>query len=262
METMKKPSHSRRVHIVPVGFDIDRAYMPLIEMEADKVYLFAEKTERAEQLEYFINEIRNKIKEKSSKPIDIEQIGWDLNKIDLYPTLKEFRKIIDNESGNDIFINVSTGSKKHAIAGMIASMIFKDEVRSITPYYAVAERYTDSPTNKEQFSTGCKDIDILPNYRIEKPPDEIMDILEIIDKIQKREETITKKILIEELDKAKIKLTAIKNSKNDAGIYNALQRKYLKPLIDWGYIRLDPRSKRPVIEITEEGENALLFLRN
>ncbi|MBR6010827.1 MAG: hypothetical protein IK060_00560, partial [Methanomicrobium sp.] len=72
----------------------------------------------------------------------------------------------------------------------------------------------------------------------------------------------TKKILIEVLEKSNIQLTADRDSKNDAGKYNALQRKYLKPLKDWGYIKLDERSKRPRIEITQEGKNALMFLRD
>lgn len=266
---MKKPKYAKRVHIVPVGFDIDRAYMPLIEMEADKVYLFAEKTERSEIIRHFIAEIRKNLDEKSNS-IDVEECGWNLENIGLYTTLREYRKIIDKESGNNIFINVSTGSKIHAIAGMIASMIFRDEIRSITPYYVEPENYPESPTNKDQYSIGCKEIKTLPNYRIEKPPDEIIDVLAIIDKIEHNEsgenkgKPVTKKILIEKLEENGILLTTVseKDSKNDAGKYNALQRKYLKPLSDWGYIQMDTRSKRPRIEVTEEGRNALMFLRD
>ncbi len=270
MEHVKQPSYARRVHIAPVGFEIDRVTEPLKRMEADKVYLFAEKTENAEKLEHYISEIKKELSREGSKKIEIEQRGWNLSEIELYATLREYRKIIDEESGNDIFINVSTGSKIHAIAGMIASMIFKDGNKTIMPYYVIPESYADNPANNEQYTKGCKEIRTLPNYRIEKPPDEIMDVLAIIDKIEgnkdgeNKRKPVTKKILIEELEKEGIVLTTIsdKDSKSDAGKYNALQRKYIKPLTDWGYIKLDSRSKRSRIEVTEEGRNALMFLRD
>lgn len=257
MDPIKKPSYARRVHIAPVGFEIDRVVEPLIRMEADKVYLFAEKTENADQLQYFIGEIIKRL-EKGS--IEYDKRGWELPKIELYTTLREYRRIIDEEKGNDIFINVSTGSKIHAIAGMIASMIFKQDDLKIMPYYVVPEKYAESPSTYVQYTSGCKEIKTLPNYRIEKPPDEIMDVLEIIASIQESEKTVTKKILIEELEKKNIALAS--GTKNDAGTYNALQRKYLKPLTEWGYIELDAKSKRPRIEITAEGRNALMFLRD
>jgi len=259
MEAMKKPAYARRVHISPVGFEIDRVVEPLIRMEADKVYLFAEGNENADKLKHFIGEISKRLENES---IEIEQRGWELKHIELYATLREYRRIIDEEAGNDIFINVSTGSKIHAIAGMIASMIFKKDDLKIMPYYVVPEKYADSPSNNVQYTSGCKEIKTLPNYRIEKPSDDIMDVLMKISEIEKTGTPVTKKILIEVLEKANIQLTADKESRNDAGKYNALQRKYLKPLTDWGYIRLDERSKRPRIELTEEGRNALMFLRD
>lgn len=259
METVKQPSYARRVHIAPVGFEIDRVVEPLIRMEADKVYLFAEKTENAEKLQHFIDEIIKRLEKESIK---YEQRGWELPKIELYTTLREYRRIIDEEKDNNIFINVSTGSKIHAIAGMISSMIFKQDELEIMPYYVIPEKYAESPSANEQYTTGCKEIKTLPNYHIEKPPNEIMEVLAIIAKI--KEKVITKKILIEALEEDHIPLTATadKNSKNDAGKYNALRRKYLEPLEKWKYIKIDDKSKRPRIEITEEGRNALMFLRD
>ncbi len=264
METMKKPSYARRVHIAPVGFEIDRVVEPLKRMEADKVYLFAEKTDKAEKLKHFISEIEKELDKQGNKKIEHEKCGWELHEIELYATLREYRKIIEKEAGNDIFINVSTGSKIHAIAGMIASMIFKNGTKGIMPYYVIPEEYVDRPADNEQYTRGCREIKTLPNYRIEKPPDEIIDVLARISRIEKDNIPVTKKILIKELTKDGIKLTTVsdQDSKNDAGKYNALQRKYLKPLKDWEYIKLDEKSKRPRIEITEEGRNALMFLRD
>ncbi len=268
MNTIKKPDYARRVHIVPVGFDIDRAYMPLINMEADKVYLFAETTDKAETIEYFIEEITKNLK-KQSKPIEIERRGKELSEIELYTTLREYRKIIDEEKDNQIFINVSTGTKIHAIAGMIASMIFKDDNKKIMPYYVVPESYTNRPEEKDQYSVGCKEIKTMPNYRIEKPPEDIIKVLAIIEKLEREGEILTQKIIVKRLEKEKITLTTKenqhKNTKNDvpnAAKYNALQRKYIIPLTAWGYIKVIDKQNRKRIEITKEGKNALMFLRD
>ena len=147
MDDIKKPKYARRVHIAPVGFEIDRVVEPLKRMEADKVYLFAEKTDKAEKLKHFISEIEKELDKRGEKRIDYEQKGWKLNEIELYATLREYRKIIEKEAGNEIFINVSTGSKIHAIAGMIASMIFKNGTKGIMPYYVIPEEYVDRPAD-------------------------------------------------------------------------------------------------------------------
>ena len=102
----------------------------------------------------------------------------------------------------------------------------------------------------------------MPNYRIEKPPDELIDVLEVLSIARNKYNSISKKILIEELENSGIKLLNEKSKDGLVAKYNALQRKYIIPLIEWDYITLDYCGNRPVIKITPEGINALSFLKD
>jgi len=74
--------------------------------------------------------------------------------------------------------------------------------------------------------------------------------------------SISKKILIEELESSGIKLLNNKSKEGLVAKYNALQRKYINPLIEWDYIRLEKNGTRPIIKLTQEGINALSFLKD
>lgn len=261
MKKIEKPEYPRRIHIAPVGYEIDRIVLPLIEMEADKVYLITEKRKENDTGLFYVNEIEKRLSQLE-RPIEIEKRGTDIVGRDLYDTLKIYRQIVEEESGNHIFVNVSTGTKIHAIAGMMTCMIFRKEKNLFTPYYAVPSDYDNEPEAGQQISIGCKEIKKMPNYRIEKPPDELIDVLEVLSKAQKKYSSISKKILIEELENSGMKLLTDKSNDELVAKYNALQRKYINPLIEWDYIALDYSGNRPVIKITPEGINALSFLKD
>ncbi|MBN2733694.1 MAG: hypothetical protein JXQ82_02400 [Methanomicrobiaceae archaeon] len=261
MVTIEKPNYPRRVHIAPVGYEIDRVVLPLIEMEADKVYLITEKVKEDDTGLYYLNDIEKKLLAQK-KPVEIEKRGTDIVGRDLYDTLRVYRQIAEEESSNHIFINVSTGTKIHSIAGMMTCMIFKNVNNQFTPYYVVPADYDNEPEFGQQISIGCKEIKKMPNYRIEKPPEELIDVLEIISKTQNKYPLISKKILIEELESSGMKLLNDKSKEGLVAKYNALQRKYINPLIEWDYIRLEKNGSRPIIKMTQEGINALSFLKD
>jgi len=83
---------------------------------------------------------------------------------DLFDILRAYREIIEEESQNQIYINVSTGTKIHSIAGMLVSMIFKEEKSDIYPYYVVPEDYDPQlPFNKRIIAFN-RIINHLQNY--------------------------------------------------------------------------------------------------
>lgn len=53
-----------------------------------------------------------------------------VNNDDIFCYLEKYREIFNAEQGNDIFVNLSTGNKIAAIAGMMACMLWKG-----IPYY-------------------------------------------------------------------------------------------------------------------------------
>jgi Family of unknown function (DUF6293) len=261
---MKKTKYPRRIHISPVGFEIDRVVLPLIELEADKVWLLCERRPEKDKGKPYFDEVVTKIN-KFERKCDVEVKLCDFNNRDLYDVLRAYRDIIELEKSNPIFVNVSTGTKIHSIAGMMACMIFKDIAKQLTPYYSEPEDYPKQPKKLAPMSFGCKEIHTLPNYRMERPSDYLIEVLSVIDECcgpsnEKITKTELKKALTDRglLELSKIPGKPIKHEK--IARFLALQRKCIEPLQSWKFIDIIPPERRGKIQITQEGKDMLRFL--
>ena len=247
--------YSRRIFIIPVfsGAAYGMSLAPIAQ-DADKVYLISSRTKT---LPKTAQKVYSQINE-DGRHIELKLIRGYMN--DLYYAIGTLRKIIESESGNYINIELTQESPIWVSAVLIAAMLFSDEdtKTEIYPYYLSQKnnKYIPRPS---KYRKGIE-INPLPvNFRIEKPSDEILDILMKMVDIKNKSITITKKILIEVLESSGIKLTSINenDSNNAAAKYNALQRRYIKPLTDLGYITQSGSGKRPAYSVTESGMNAL-----
>ena len=152
-----------RVHIAPLGFEIDRVVIPAIRMKADKVYLLRHDNYSEDKSGPYLDKIAKKLEKK-----DIETKIVDVNRYRLFRIIKTVKEIIQTERDNDIYLNVASGSKIHAIGCMMACMIFDDRT-NIHPYYAEPKSY-HSYKGSEQQTMGVKEIHKLPTYQIRTPP--------------------------------------------------------------------------------------------
>ncbi|HYY50778.1 MAG TPA: DUF6293 family protein, partial [Nitrososphaeraceae archaeon] len=148
-----------RVHVAPVGFEVDRIVLPAINMKADRVWLIVHAGAKADKGDKFVKAIQAKLKDAR-----IECLKALADRIDHFDILRVLRTIILKEKGNSILVNVSVGSKIQAIASMMSCMMFKD-ISMIKPYYVVPERYNSSQEDQEE-TEGLKDIIGLPEYKI------------------------------------------------------------------------------------------------
>ncbi len=252
-----------RVHIAPVGYDIDRVVLPLKKMAADRVWLVKERNEQEDKGAIYFQKVTDWLATNLPQ-CDINVETCDLINRDLYDILRTYRKIIEMESANHISINVSTGTKIHSNAGMLVSMIFKEDKMDISPYYAVPQDYDGKTEDGRTVVTGCKEIFPIPSYKIEKPRDDLIAVLKIIRELTQGGARLTKNILIDELDKMyyleiHAKQGRLKQDEKSAK-YRALDRKYILPLTYWNFIEVVGDGRRKEIQITPEGENILVFL--
>lgn len=241
-----------RIHIAPVGFEVDRIVLPARSMKADKVWLILHNDSNDDIGKSFSNSINKQLSETG-----IEYEFENADRTQLFDTLRALRIIIFKEKNNAIFVNVSVGSKIQAIASMMACMMFKGEV-NIRPYYAIPERYDTIP--REQETVGLKQIVTLPEYKIEIPPLNLIRCLEIIHK--RKDNMITKKEL---RDQALVQnLIHIERPENkEQSAYMSLKNNFLDPLeYKWKFIQIEKVGRRHKISLTEEGLNALTFLSN
>ena len=135
VDTIMKDIINLRIHIAPVGFEIDRIIIPAIRMRADKVWLVVHDNVNEDKAAKYRQKIEKELEKKGIKT----EIAY-ANRLRLFPIIKAVTEIIFKERKNDIYVNVATGSKVHAIGCMMACMLFDDRDK-IHPFYAQAEKY-------------------------------------------------------------------------------------------------------------------------
>lgn len=234
-----------RVHISPVGFEFLRITEPLMDMKADKVYLVRINPDDAAK--NYVNKIKAELGEKY-KHIQVEEVYTDL--WNLYDSIGKFREIIFNEKGNQVFINVSTGTKITAIAGMMVCMMW-----GAIPYYAKVS-YKHLKRIEEYETEMVEDADFLPVYEMIKPERNIMLILKLI---EKNGDKMRKSRIIEELKKADI--IKIKDEKKTF-LTKSAEHSQLRAILDpmehqWNFIQIVSRGRMSEVSLTDKGKAAL-----
>jgi hypothetical protein len=251
-----------RIHIAPVGFEVDRIVVPAIDMKADRVWLIIHDKRKEDEGDKFVKLIQAKL--KTSR---IECLQEQADRIDLFDVLRVLRTIILKEKDNSILVNVSVGSKIQAIASMMACMMFKD-VANIKPYYVVPERYNSSLLKEDKQETeGVKQILPMPEYKIELPNEKLIKCLDIIN--QKEDGNITKRELKDSAIEAGLihvdekRITAMRRTKeeySDQAAYMSLNKNLIAPLRSWRFITESKVATHHIVSITEDGKRALKFL--
>jgi Domain of unknown function (DUF6293)/DUF6293 C-terminal winged helix domain len=247
---------SLRVHIAPVGFEVDRIVMPAQKMRADRVWLLNHDKPEEDKGNPFIPQVEKKLKDSN-----IECKKAQANRTDLFDILRAFHQIILEEKSNSILVNVSVGSKIQAIASMMACMMFKDIV-TIKPYYVVPKKYSIIPQQRQE-TEGMKEIIALPDYKIEIPSKKLVKCLELVNdydggKVSKkklRDIAIQNKLIHER---------SREDNRGDeyseqAG-FMALNKTLIEPLQSWRFITVEKIGSHHVVSLTNEGRDALRFL--
>ena len=233
-----------RIHIVPVGFEVRRVTEPLICMRADRVYLVTHTDN--DTVAKFFSEIKNEL---TSKYIHIDVKETYIDVWDLYACIEEFRRIIFEEAGNHVYVNVSTGTKITAIAGMLSCMMW-----NARPYYVAVSYPRKAP---EDIPTEhILNTSVFPTYEISKPKPAFMQILYLL---QSHGNSMRKSALISELEEiGKIRNRSDSGRELSAHAKHSQLRALLDPMQkDWNLISIKASGSRSEVSITEQGKTAL-----
>ena len=249
--TIMKDMVNLRIHIAPVGFEIDRIIIPAVEMRADKVWLVVHDNVAEDK--------SNKYRQKIEKLLEKKGIKTEIvyaNRLRLFPIIKAVTEIIFKERKNDIYVNVATGSKVHAIGCMMACMLFDDRDK-IHPFYAQAEQYPEYEGDLQQ-TYGVAEIHPLPTYRIGTPKRELLEAMRIIKDAGGR---IQKKKMAEEAEKRKIITVNAKKQNFTQARFASLDKNIVQPLVDvWGFVEVEKIGRNRWLKMTEDGNHAAEFL--
>lgn len=223
-----------KVHIVPVAFELDRAVLPVLEIGADRVYLLTGAQEDEAPLCSVMGQKVKKRLEKRVREVKTVNYGfYDYDNI-----FKHLVDIAKKEKDNHVMINLSSGGRIVAIAGTLAASMY-----GWSPYYVKPKTYGGSERSK-----GVEDIFEITTYPVEKPADELVICLSLMDGIE------TQKSLMLKLEKHGIFLDDKPGEKLSKRSYMEFKRKYMDPLVEKGWIKKDTRGRSSRLEITEDGK--------
>ena len=237
-----------RVHIVPVGYEIDRVVLPAQQLRADKVILLIHNNPGQDKAVNFYDKIKTMLKKSN-----IQVTLADHNRLDLFEIIKTVKTLIHQEEGNIISVNLASGSKIQAIGCMMACMMFNDN-KNVDSFYVEAKEYLGF--SGKPISTGIKEIDQIPIYEIQKPEQRHITALKIIvdnnGKISKKEMA---KMAVDQ------QLIVVNAENQSQATYASLDKNIISPLENqWRFITVEKIGRTRWIKITKEGENASKFL--
>ncbi len=250
--------YRKRIQIAPVGFEVDRVVLPAIREKAERVYLMVHNNRSEDKATKYAAAIQKKLKAAN---IDTKIIYCDWQ--DIESITREARDLIlrlsktkPGEAGNEIAINLASGSKNHAIGLDRACMTFRKR-KHIHPFYPEAEKWTAWRYPKQQ-STGVKKIKQISIHRIIVPEPELIEALRIIKRdaidipTRKGRKGVKKKDLSKSLfgDSGKVSLTK-------------LQRNITQKLVStWRAIEIFKVGQSDWISLTDEGVYLRYVLKN
>ena len=238
-----------RVHIAPVGFEVDRIVISAKKMNADKVWLLVHDNPSEDKALPYLKKILAQLKNQKIKT-EIQRA----NRLNLFQILKSVKEIVEEEKDNDIFVNVASGSKIQAIACMMACQMFNDR-KNIKPFYAEAEEYA---AFKGEQTKGVKNIQSLPTFEIQRPKPELVKALKII--IENKGK-IQKKQMAELAEENQIIQVNARDENYTQARFASLDKNIIQPLQDqWKFIEVEKIGRNRWIKITQEGINASEFL--
>lgn len=182
---MDRNSLGQNVHIVPLGFEFDRAIAPFNNRNVDRVILVVDMGNRGRDGDYEKEKRQEKYTNKVENQLNDMGIAVEIEKTDTFnlnELIKKFSSLIKKEkaSNNVVSINMSSSGRLVSVAAAIAGM-----AHDIAVYYVHSKDYS---SNKDDFEnhgvTICDlydpNVTVLNNFQLKIPSEEYGMILELM----------------------------------------------------------------------------------
>lgn len=234
-----------RVHIAPVGFEIDRVVLPFMRMKGERIHLIVRQDSNKRGincLERIVEDL-----ERAKKPYKIHKAELDLLKL-----IYTCRKIIEGElsSGNRVFVNISSGGSIQGVACHFATLTFK---RGVSAYYAYPEKYIEYvDPNRQQNSAGLSKIEMVPHYSIDLPTPQEMSFLLLVGQSRDPRKSLLLRSCLER------GLFSVEGKSKPYG-HVILESRYIRPLEEKELLVVEGRGRNSRVLLTEKGKNTLLL---
>lgn len=258
------------VHIVPIGWEIDRAVEPIKKMKAHRVYLLHRIDH---QLNYnFVKKVEDQLKKEKIEVIDIqlesqgrfEELLFHISRIIVTEASKKSR----------IHINISACGKIAAATASLAGMYHSDKIGSM--YYVEPSSYSVAEENPQKsfeecgLSVGMEGIYYPPYFNIGRPnPRSIFVLTYLYENGPQSYKSIInalKRVNFEPFKHANIPVGTSPKKKGEAkkalNLWTMkLKRLILNDLVKEKYVELEPsyHGRKLVVHLTKNGEYAAIL---
>jgi len=240
-----------RVHIAGQGWEVARIVEPLFELKADKLVLICPINDA-----YLADFERDMIEDlESMERLDLEI--REANFYDLDSSLQAYTQAVKDHEGDEVYINISTGTNVAGIAGMMAA-----QTSDATPYYVrptLADQNEDPDAVEDVWTPDqpifdtAGEITELPVFELQGPSPEQLQMMGFL----LGEDGVTKKELIRFAEEKELPFIANTEAKSDEGRYRLLESHIIDPLTDGGYVRVEKAGRKKNVFLEQRGIDAL-----
>ena len=235
-----------RVELVPVGFYVDRIIEPVCLHRADRLYLAVARIDGKNLAAPFLTRVRRELASRmpALQVREVSVYAWDMESL-----VETFSAIIRKERsvGNQVWVNLSTGSKMEAIAAAVACM-----GNGGIPYYVRMKSYR-IPTLNTPSARGVDTVDPVPPFGLSVPSTAGLSVLDLL---SQNERGLSKRVLIQGLTELGVIPKDIPGKTVQAR-YARLQTVLEQLTVLPPLIEVDGSHRRTSVRITDRGRLAL-----
>ena len=239
-----------RVHVAAHGWEVARLVEPLFELKADKLVLICPMDDA-----YLAAFEHDMIADLEA----MERLELELRRADFYDldsSVQAFTQAVKDHEGDEVYINISTGTNVAAIAGMMAA-----QTSDATPYYVTPtltheqdiDESEDVWTPEEPIFENAGEISELPVFELQGPSSEQLQVMGFL----LGKEGVTKKELIRFAESEELPFIATTEAKTDEGRYRLLESHIIDPLTEGGYVRVEKAGRKKNVFLEQRGVDAL-----
>lgn len=251
------------VHIIPLGYEIDRVITPFDEFKAHRVYLISmdDLSKYDKPSEHALTSRQHEYDRRNCELLRSKGIEVELHRIDMFDIIEVMETISrlivkEKENGNRVYVNMSACGKIPCVGATLAAMI-----HNVRLYYVRANRYSSNEEEQEKHGLSiCEDVRIwqLENFRFALPDDASLMLLNYL---AENEKELSCDDLIRYLHSSEVEgfeeeyweLGFEKKRKVQTNYLMKLQNRYLNKLEDARYIERRKVGRNTMVNLTKTG---------